>query len=230
MATSTMMKKLSMASASAALIAAFPATANAAILSHVPNDRVPPVVQSFPLGALASGGEVGDAFIDFGVDYSFGGKEGIFNDGGVVSFSGVNNSILDLISPVDGRIVVGGTKNQGLTSLLSIEAGRSAPGDLLLEAFDIQGKLLASVFNGLPLGSHGRTTMTIDRGGVFDIAFFKVSTPVGDYFGVNQVDLEAPVVAAVPEPTSTLGLLALGTLGAGSMLKRKQQQKATVKA
>jgi hypothetical protein len=34
----------------------------------------------------------------------------------------------------------------------------------------------------------------------------------------------------VPEPASTLGLLALGSLGAGSMLKRKQQQKATVKA
>jgi hypothetical protein len=32
---------------------------------------------------------------------------------------------------------------------------------------------------------------------------------------------------SVPEPTSTLGLLAFGTLGAGSMLKRK---KATVKA
>ncbi len=30
----------------------------------------------------------------------------------------------------------------------------------------------------------------------------------------------------VPEPTSTLGLLALGTLGAGSALKRKQKQKA----
>jgi hypothetical protein len=34
----------------------------------------------------------------------------------------------------------------------------------------------------------------------------------------------------VPEPTSVLGLLALGAMGAGSMLKRKQQQKATVKA
>ncbi len=39
-----------------------------------------------------------------------------------------------------------------------------------------------------------------------------------------------PPATSVPEPTSTFGLLALGTLGAGSMLKRKQQQKATVKA
>ncbi|MEP0754605.1 PEP-CTERM sorting domain-containing protein [Trichocoleus sp. DQ-A3] len=36
--------------------------------------------------------------------------------------------------------------------------------------------------------------------------------------------------ATVPEPASTFGLLALGAMGAGSMLKRKQQQKATVKA
>jgi hypothetical protein len=32
--------------------------------------------------------------------------------------------------------------------------------------------------------------------------------------------------ASVPEPASTLGVLAFGALGAGSMLKRKQQQKA----
>ncbi len=35
---------------------------------------------------------------------------------------------------------------------------------------------------------------------------------------------------SVPEPASTLGLLALGAMGAGSMLKRKHQPKATVKA
>ncbi|MBW4493412.1 MAG: proprotein convertase P-domain-containing protein [Oscillatoria princeps RMCB-10] len=34
----------------------------------------------------------------------------------------------------------------------------------------------------------------------------------------------------VPEPASAFSLLALGAMGAGSMLKRKQQQKATVKA
>lgn len=36
-------------------------------------------------------------------------------------------------------------------------------------------------------------------------------------------------VASVPEPTSTLSLLALGTLGAASTLKRKQKQKSTEK-
>ncbi|MBE9226400.1 PEP-CTERM sorting domain-containing protein [Phormidium sp. LEGE 05292] len=37
-------------------------------------------------------------------------------------------------------------------------------------------------------------------------------------------------VKPVPEPASTLGLLALGAMGAGSMLKRKQQQKGIEKA
>lgn len=37
-------------------------------------------------------------------------------------------------------------------------------------------------------------------------------------------------VKPVPEPASTLGLLALGAMGAGSMLKRKQQKNATQKA
>lgn len=36
----------------------------------------------------------------------------------------------------------------------------------------------------------------------------------------------AVVPAPVPEPGSTLGLLALGAMGAGTMFKRKQQQKA----
>lgn len=34
----------------------------------------------------------------------------------------------------------------------------------------------------------------------------------------------------VPESSSALGLLAIGSLGAGALLKRKQQQKATLKA
>ncbi|MFB2876961.1 PEP-CTERM sorting domain-containing protein [Floridanema aerugineum] len=37
-------------------------------------------------------------------------------------------------------------------------------------------------------------------------------------------------VKSVLEPTSALGLLALGAMGIGSMLNRKQQQKVTVKA
>jgi hypothetical protein len=197
----------------------------AARISFSPGDRVPPVVESPPFGVLASGGEVGTAFISEGVDFSFGGVEAIFNDpplafGGV---SGVNDgNIVDLLTPVDARFVLPGTLNSALTSFLSIEAGIADTGTLLLEVFDINGAILASVTNDLPLGPNGRTTLTIDRGGIFDIASFRVSTPGSDTFGVDFIELETPV-ASVPEPTTMLGLLAVGSVGIALRRKQKQQ-------
>jgi hypothetical protein len=143
------------------------------------------------------------------VDYSYGGVEGIFSDP-PNAISGVSaNNIVDLLSDVDGAIVVPGTTTQGLTSYLSVEAGFAGAGNLLLEVFDVGGTLITSVVNGPPAGPHGRQTMTIDRGGVFDISFFRVSTPASDTYGVNQIDVERPV--AVPAP----GALLLGGIGVG---------------
>ncbi|MBD1893106.1 PEP-CTERM sorting domain-containing protein [Coleofasciculus sp. FACHB-129] len=59
-----------------------------------------------------------------------------------------------------------------------------------------------------------------------------------DYTGKDSYGLvtqfnEAKTVpdpTSVPEPTSTLALLGLAALGTGSISKRKQQQKATVRA
>ncbi len=45
--------------------------------------------------------------------------------------------------------------------------------------------------------------------------------PQGDIVGYNFVLKQVP---SVPEPTSTLSLLALGTLGAGSLLRKKKQK------
>jgi hypothetical protein len=42
--------------------------------------------------------------------------------------------------------------------------------------------------------------------------------------GPNLTITTSPVSATVPEPTSTLGLLALAAFGAGSMLKRQQKK------
>ncbi|MEB3292768.1 MAG: PTPA-CTERM sorting domain-containing protein [Synechococcales bacterium] len=187
----------------------------AATISHAPTDASPAVVTSPPFGQLASGGTVGTSFINFGVDYTYGGVEGIFNDP-PLAFGGVNASnILDLRSPIDGRIVLPGTTTQGLTSLISVNAGSSDLGTLLLEAFDIGGNLLASAINS----QSGVSTMTIDRSGVFDIAFFKVSTN-GDTFGVQQVTLEQPISNAIPTPALLPGLIGLGV---GVMRKRKGQ-------
>jgi hypothetical protein len=189
----------------------------AAIISHVPNDGVPPVVKTPAFNPLVPGGEVGTAFIGFGVDYTYGNVEGIFDNGGgdEGAFAGINGAgVLDLVSPVDGRIVIPGTTNQGLTSFISVEAGMSLDGALLLEVFDIDGNLLSSVVNGPPPGSHGRTTMTIDRAGISDIGFFRISTSLNDTFGVDQVGIETPI----PEP-ATIALLGLGAL---SLLRRKK--------
>ena len=189
--------------------------AQAILITHVPDDRVPPppVVVSPANGTLAPGGTLGANYIDYGVDYTFGGVEGIFADGAALAFGGVNGlGKLDLISPVDGRIVLPGTLLQGLTSFLKVEAGFSAVGTLLLEVFDIGGTLLGSADNSFPSGPHGRTTLTIDRAGIFDIASFKVSGN-SDNWGADQVWLETPIgQTPVPEP-STMLLLGSGLVG-----------------
>ena len=162
-----------------------------------------------------------------GIDYSFGGVEGIFDDGAgdEGSFAGVSDGILTLFAPVDGRIVLPGTTTQGLTSFLSVEAGFSANGALLLMAFDSNGVLIASVANGLPLGPHARTTMTIDRLGVYDIASFQVVTLAVNNFGVQQVSIEDPLASSiVPEPASFTIFCLASFLGIGGALSRRKGQ------
>jgi len=203
---------------SAIVMMAVCASAQAGLISHVPNDMVPPVVKTPPFGVLAGGGIVGTAGIDFGVDYSYGGIEGIFDNGvgDEGAIGGINaGNVLDLVTDVDGAIVALGTTTQARTSYLSVEAGHAANGSLLLEVFDKNGILITSALNGLPAGPHGRTTMTIDRGGVYDIAFFRVSG--NDTYGVNQIDMEQPVI---PAP----GAILLGSIGVGlvSWLRRRR--------
>ncbi|MFB2937850.1 hypothetical protein ACE1B6_21590 [Aerosakkonemataceae cyanobacterium BLCC-F154] len=63
------------------------------------------------------------------------------------------------------------------------------------------------------------------------IAYATIDTPlIGNELYIDNIIYQTQTATSVPEPVSALGLLAFGTLGAGSMLKRKQQQKATVKA
>ncbi|MFB2892112.1 DVUA0089 family protein [Aerosakkonemataceae cyanobacterium BLCC-F50] len=92
------------------------------------------------------------------------------------------------------------------------------------------------------LGISGYNNDPVSRGGsIFTDNWSGVQTPTGSggasplsgwtgggSNGSYQINISE--TASVPEPASTLGLLVLGSLGAGSMLKRKQQQKATVKA
>ncbi len=184
----------------------------AALITHTPGDRVPPVVVS--PGSVAAGGVVGTNYIAFGVDYTFGGQEGVFNDL-PLAFGGVNGSnVVDLLAPVDGKIVLLNTTTQGLTNFVSVLAGDAGAGNLLLSVFDVNGNLLGTATNG-----NGVTTFSVNRPG-FDIASFRVSTPAGDTFGVRRVTIEAPISAAVPEPATLAVFGLMGAAGFGYVRRR----------
>jgi hypothetical protein len=169
------------------------------------------VVVSPAFGALAPGGAAGTNYIAFGVDFTYGGVEGVFSDP-PHAFGGVNGSgVVDLIAPVDGRIVVLGTLNQGVTNFLYAEAGYANDGTLLLSVFDTALSLIGTAPNGPPSGANGRTTFSISAPG---IAYFSITNPGQDTFGVDEITLNTPVAAPVPEPeTYAMMLAGLGLLG-----------------
>lgn len=196
----------------------------AQIITHTPADATATgVVVSSAFSPLAVGGAVGSSLIAFGVDYSFGNVEGIFNDP-PLAFGGVNGGgNVDLLAGVDGRIVALNTLSQGLTDFVSVTAGNASTGNLILSVFDSSLNLLGTASNT----SSGITTFSIDHSGVFDIAYFSVSTPAGDTFGVDSVSINTPIraaaVGAVPEP-STYGLMG-GALLAGIVYLRRRSKR-----
>ena len=127
----------------------------------------------------------------FGVHFSDGGVDtAIFSDP-PLAWGGVNGGgVVDLIEPVQGKIVVPGTGGSaGQTTSLSVEGGFAAVGSLLLEIFDCDGNLIGSTVNDDGTGPNGRTLMTLAMPG---IASFHVSTPGSDTFGVDSIVLEDP--------------------------------------
>ena len=189
----------------AALTFSFSANA-ASIISTNPNS-VAGVATTPPFGSLVQ--EVGTATISTGIDFTFGNREGIFSDP-PLAFCGINtDGVCDLLSAVDGRIVLLSSLTQGLTRYLYAEAGNAANGSLTLSVFDINNNFLASALNGPPNGINGRTTFEISRSSA-DIAFFRIEG--ADTFGVNEIRIETP--GAVPEPaTWAMFILGFGLIG-----------------
>lgn len=192
-------------------------TAEAATLS--PSSA--PVAVTPALGALVAGGTAGTAYINNGIDFSYGGVEGVFN-GPPLAFGGVNgDGDLDLITAVDGRIVLEGTTNQGITSYFYAEAVYADIGSLSLKLFDVGRNLLATVLNNNTVGTDGRTSFSYSD---FNIAFFEIAG--NDTFGVNFIIVDTPsaavpVPAAVPIPAA--GLLLVAGLGMLAMMKRRRR-------
>jgi hypothetical protein len=191
----------------------FAATSAQAVLSPgaFGPDSNPAVAVSPAFGPLAPGGALADNYIDFGVDFTWGGVEGFFDDGDVNEFGGINDAgILDLLTAVDGRIVALGTTNQATSNFIFAEAGFAAPGSLLLEAFDINGDLLASEFSTNALGPNNRSVWYIATPG---IAFFRISG--NDTFGVAQISIDPRSIGGgVPEPaTWAMMILGFGLVG-----------------
>jgi PEP-CTERM motif len=103
------------------------------------------------------------------------------------------------------------------------------------KVYDQNNNLLASDFEyGLYTYPNGTNRSNFPEGvietrftGVAAYALFDFSSdfgPHGRYLIDNFEGTYGSTKVAVPEPASTLGLLALGAMGVGSMLKRKQQK------
>src|SRR5689334_21253741 len=99
------MRAATLISASALALLLSAGVSTASTISFKPSSA-PGVAVSPIFGGVVAGGTAGTNYIGFGVDFSYGGTEGIFNDP-PLAFGGVSGSnIIDLLSPVDGRIVV----------------------------------------------------------------------------------------------------------------------------
>ncbi len=155
-----------------------------------------------PFGSCPPALQITTEYIGFGVDFTqFDGNPpvGVFTDP-PDEFGGVNaQEILDLLTPVNGRIVPVGTTTQGLTDIICMSGGFVAgPNDLLLEAFDAGGNLVGSSFADDGTDPDGRLIAVVDAGpGNNVIASFRVSTPTFDSFGVLRICLNDPTVIPV---------------------------------
>lgn len=153
-----------------------------------------------------------------GADFGLGGNGSIGSAGDVpdgIAYLGINsdsnrNSIeftfaSDILRV--GGFVTGATYS-----------GSPANNIITLSAFDALNNLLETVsVSGVDVSNWGANFLGLENsGGIRKI------TINGDFTVLDKLTFEAGATQAVPEPASVLGLLALGALGMGKGLKRKQ--------
>ena len=220
MATSTMMKKLSLATAGAALMAlGLGAAAQAASLTNTTGLTNPTQTINFNEVSLGEGEKVTDQFSSLGVSFTNLYNTTLYNG----SFPNIGgNSLGNFPDPygtfIEGPFSIKFNTNQSAAAFAMV----SNPGTSIFTAL-LNGAVVET-FNAV-------TEYSGNFYGFTDILFDEILVnPAQETNGAGLIDNLQTVAAPVPEPASTLGLLTLGAMGAGSMLKRKQQQKATVKA
>lgn len=240
MATSTMIKKLSLATAGAALMAMGVAgTATAGTLI----DTTPSWNGTDSIGGFGE-----SATQTYGQTFTVG-NDNVLNDFtfwlndefGPINFAGY-------VAEWDGSKVSGpilySSAKQSTTNAAGFEQFTFNTGGLSLEsgkqyvAFLSASNFMDGSFDYGVMGLTGLFQNTYSGGGfVFfnnDSDFSLLSQQNWDNvsWGIDFGDaaFKASFSQSVPEPGSVMSLLAFGVLGAGSMLKRKHQQKATVKA
>lgn len=228
------MKSRLTAIAFAAAAFGFAASAEAAIVTFNPKSN-PAVLETEYQGVVAPGGVLLANYIDFGVDFTYGGNEGYFNDSlpgfdPYYAFGGAGFN-LDTHDPyefVDGRIVVQGTTDIGQTSFLSLFAGFAFTNTLTLQAWNFKGELVGTAQNDCGAGQC-RSYITLNAPG---ISYFRLSSTGQDTYGIPEIQLETPTAAPanfVPEP-STWAIMIMGFGAMGAALRQRRRQLVRVRA
>lgn len=148
-----------------------------------------------------------------------------------------NGRDLDLI-PMNNTLVTNGNGPGGAIDNLTLDGGNfSNHGYALAETLPVGATSIlsagpdpdkvAAFSYGLGSGSVYYSTIPLD----FYLEGFGPNPPRDEFNTVYAPNAQAYVqelqqATPVPEPASVLGILAVGTLGAGSVLKRKQEHKA----
>jgi hypothetical protein len=96
-----------------------------------------------------------------------------------------------------------------------------------LQAFDLNNLLLGASTINTAVGEWKKLSFSSSLGNVSKVVL--TGTGAASYFVYDNLSF-TPVSKSVPEPGSLLGLVTFATFGATSLLKFKQQQKASVKA
>ncbi|MEJ6481636.1 PEP-CTERM sorting domain-containing protein [Nostoc punctiforme UO1] len=178
-------------------------------------DLYAPLGVNFSGPGQLSGGSIANQSGNFGVSALSGSNFLAFNRDAILSNGGV---------PTDPETI----SFANVISDFSIFAsGGYESNTFQLQVFDINNLLLGASTINTAVGEWGQLNFSSSLGNISQVILTGIG---GDNAFVYDNLSFTPVSKSVPEPGSLLGLVTFATFGATSLLKFKQQQKASVKA